>query len=74
MALVDGEAAVWANLQSLKWELPDSHLEAQKDLGYQGYHIEIVDTLNPSRYENQPKPPGVDTLNPPPPRKEVVSG
>jgi len=50
------------------WELPD--LEVQKDLGYQGYHIEENDTLNNSSFKSDPLPKTDDTLNTP----EVVLG
>jgi putative DNA primase/helicase len=45
------------------WELPDNHLEDQKDLEYQGYHIKENDTLNNSSLKNTPPEIGDDTLN-----------
>lgn len=47
------------------WELPDGDLEVQKDLGYQGYHIEKKDTLNNSSFKSNPLPKTDDTLNTP---------
>jgi len=44
------------------WELPN-HLETQKDLQYQGGHIENFDTLNQNSYENDTVSKTVDPLN-----------
>jgi putative DNA primase/helicase len=47
------------------WELPDNHLEVQKDLEYQGYLVEGNDTLNNPSLKSDPLPKTNDTLNTP---------
>lgn len=47
------------------WELPDSHLEDQKDLEYQEAHIKKIDTLNNSSLKSYHLPKTDDTLNAP---------
>ncbi|MFC1944614.1 AAA family ATPase [Chloroflexota bacterium] len=45
------------------WELPDSHLEAQKDLEGQEGHIEYFGPLNPSSFGKADGPTEVGPLN-----------